>query len=562
MSLGIVSFNCKGFKSRNFDYLRDLYNKHEIMMIQETWLYSFEENVIRNTLKGCNCYTVSAMSDTDVGRQGRTFGGCAIIWNNSLNIQMFPINLTSTRICAVEGKWLNDSFLFINVYMPVLDQSMQNNNEFVDTLNEISSVLRSYPNSKVIIGGDLNVDFDRDARTRVYESLNNFLCEEMLITHDETMELDDMYFTFESVNGSRSCIDHFIFCENVYDIVKGFSVLRDGNNLSDHLPISLEVEGHIVGAEPVNEFECNNIIRWDLATNISIDNYKMILDDILETFNLPQSVLNCNDHFCTSHNGIILEYFKNIIDAVRIATAIAIPKKQNIKKKGIPGWNQYVQSFKNSSILWNNIWKSAGSPIVGELYNMKNFTKRKYHASIKYVFKNRNSFIRDKIACSLQHKNTNNFWQEIKKLNSSPNTVTNVVDNVMGENNIVNIFKDKYRALYNEHDFNYSSITRELNKLISNKCKVNKCNFNHEINRYDVIEGIKNLKNNKNDPIYHITSNCIKNGSVFFHDKLAVAFKLMLSHGISSEQLNKSIIISIPKDKRKSCSNSNKYRGI
>ena len=36
----------------------------------------------------------------------------------------------------------------------------------------------------------------------------------------------------------------------------------------------------------------------------------------------------------------------------------------------------------------------------------------------------------------------------------------------------------------------------------------------------------------------------------------------MLSHGISNDLLNRSLIISIPKDKRKSLCNSNNYRGI
>ena len=42
LDLNLLSFNIKGFKERNFDYVRELYNKYDFLMLQETWLYKFE----------------------------------------------------------------------------------------------------------------------------------------------------------------------------------------------------------------------------------------------------------------------------------------------------------------------------------------------------------------------------------------------------------------------------------------------------------------------------------------------------------------------------------------
>ena len=40
--LNIVSFNCAGFKHRNYDYINDIFKDSDILFLQETWLYSFE----------------------------------------------------------------------------------------------------------------------------------------------------------------------------------------------------------------------------------------------------------------------------------------------------------------------------------------------------------------------------------------------------------------------------------------------------------------------------------------------------------------------------------------
>ena len=172
--ISIASFNCKGFKERNFDYLKELYDKIDIMMLQETWLYSFEDNIINKIFNGCNSYSISAMNDSDIGRKGRPYGSCSIVWKNSLAIKVSPINTISNRICAVCIECDADNLLLINVYMPTIDSSVNNLNEYSDVLGELSSLIQTFNDSKILIGGDFNIDFERDVRTRFYCVLNDF----------------------------------------------------------------------------------------------------------------------------------------------------------------------------------------------------------------------------------------------------------------------------------------------------------------------------------------------------------------------------------------------------
>ena len=73
---------------------------------------------------------------------------------------------------------------------------------------------------------------------------------------------------------------------------------------------------------------------------------------------------------------------------------------------------------------------------------------------------------------------------------------------------------------------------------------------------------VDKLKNYKHDFIYEISSSNLIFGSELLYERLSVIFNSCLSHGVSTLKFNKSIIIPIPKDKRKSLNNSNNYRAI
>ena len=161
-NLKITSFNCAGFKYRNFSYLKDIFNKCDILILQETWLYNFEFSEFINVLPGCQYHAISSMNETDVGRAGRPFGGNAILWHSNLALTFTPINTISNRICSVQVKSNNFNFVIINVYMPCDDNSDSNVCMYGDVLSEISSIVSLYEDeNEIIIGGDLNVDFSR-----------------------------------------------------------------------------------------------------------------------------------------------------------------------------------------------------------------------------------------------------------------------------------------------------------------------------------------------------------------------------------------------------------------
>ena len=134
VKLKLTSFNCNGFKNRNYDYIRDIFDKCNILFLQETWLYEFEHKQYCKVLPQCQYYAVSAMDDSEIIRAGRPFGGCSIIWHKNLQLSFIPIQTISKRLCALNIKSHSVNILIINAYMPFDDHTENSFNTYGDTL--------------------------------------------------------------------------------------------------------------------------------------------------------------------------------------------------------------------------------------------------------------------------------------------------------------------------------------------------------------------------------------------------------------------------------------------
>ena len=59
--LKITTFNCQGFKDRMYDYVKEVFLKCDIMLLQETWLYNFEHTNFTNIIPNSQFHAISSM---------------------------------------------------------------------------------------------------------------------------------------------------------------------------------------------------------------------------------------------------------------------------------------------------------------------------------------------------------------------------------------------------------------------------------------------------------------------------------------------------------------------
>ena len=105
-SCKISSFNCKGFKYRNYSYLQHVFNNVDFLLLQELWLYEFEFDIIGKVLPHSSYIAKSSMK--------------------SDYFSVTSIDTESDRLCACKVQSSDIDFVLLNVYMPT-----NNNNNMI-----------------------------------------------------------------------------------------------------------------------------------------------------------------------------------------------------------------------------------------------------------------------------------------------------------------------------------------------------------------------------------------------------------------------------------------------
>ena len=64
--------------------LKDIFERCDIILLQEIRLYLFQQNIIKDLLIDSNCQTVSNIKENDYDGMGYPYGGCPIISKKSI----------------------------------------------------------------------------------------------------------------------------------------------------------------------------------------------------------------------------------------------------------------------------------------------------------------------------------------------------------------------------------------------------------------------------------------------------------------------------------------------
>ena len=237
--------------------------------------------------------------------------------------------------------------------------------------------------------------------------------------------------------------------------------------------------------------------------------YKSVLDRHLLASNVNVSLceccdLRCNKCACTEKIDTLYNVISNSCDS---AAKVAIPhsKPSGSKKGNIPikGWNEHVKPHRERALLWHRVWKDSGSPREGYIAQIMRKTRAQYHAAVKWVKRNQTAIRNEKLAMYLNSRDSSNLWGEVKKAKGANNSMPSTVDGVSGNNEIANLFANKFKTLFNSvayDDADMERLDKRLDSLIQCSCMNGLCkNHNSSVTVADVYNGIKLLKPGKKD---------------------------------------------------------------
>ena len=122
-----------------------------------------------------------------------------------------------------------------------------------------------------------------------------------------------------------------------------------------------------------------------------------------ESILMPSTSLSRTD-LCKLHD--------DIIDCLIKSSNNCIPTvNNNSKQKTIPGWNDYVKKYFESSLFWHNMWVQNGRPQQGIIAELRKSTRSKYHSAYKMVQKKEAEIRCDKMAEAIAAKSTTKMYR-------------------------------------------------------------------------------------------------------------------------------------------------------
>ncbi len=499
--------------------------------------------------------------------EGRPYGGCAILWGNSFNGRVQPLQFLSNRLCGVLVTMGNFSFMIANVYMPTdTTYNRQNMYEYNAILQEIYNMKESLDIEHIILGGDFNTDPHR--LNSLHTTAFNAMLENQNLRSWTTSEFCTADFSFESkISGVRSLIDHFVLSERLFNEIVNADVIHLGDNLSDHCPISIRIDIPVSYILPNMQLNSLRTVTplWHKATDFHMVNYHQALDVILNVKDSP--CLLCKDFQCSNptHLKDIDSLSSHIVNSCLSAADGSIPNSTTRCRPAIPGWTANVEKLQQDTLFWHSVWKSYGSPSTGAIAETRRRTRALYHKAIRDCKKEKDRHASNSMAASLANRSYKSFWSTVKKRSRVKTSLPSSIDAANGAKSIAELFADKYCALYNSVPYdvcNMCNISDEIEHLVQSKCAKGKCFMNHEVSLNDVIKCVNKLKTNKSDGNEGLSSNHIIHGSPLLFAKISTLSTAMIYHGYSAPNLRMSTIIPIVKNKKSSVNDSGNYRGI
>lgn len=565
--LTIATYNCKFFDTDTSPdkllYMNDVFSKCDYLCIQEHWLYESQFHRFDSLSSDDVVYcSVSAM-DPDIQRSGRPHGGTAIIWRRNVSYKTEVIDTCSARLCAIKIYINDDSFMLLfNVYMPT-DQRCDGFNLCVtqDVLSEVSAICQAHDATYVVVTGDLNTDFGRD--TLQTRELKQFCDSESLLPCIDS-DLARINYTFENSAGYRSIIDHCLVSQNIVGFLKSYFDYDSINNSSDHVCVfaKFQIECHYAVHRPV---QTDRKVLWYKASINDIDAYKLAVVEKLDSIVLPSEALDCKLLDCKKHKNDLEHLHDLLIDVCLSAGRKVLPKSKakSTHKRVVPGWGEYVDYKKKLALTYHQMWKDAGRPNCGELFNLRKQTRADYHYAIRKVKQKENVIRSEKMSNSLLCNDSKKFWYDVKKMKGNKNIVPLTVDDVRGDKNIANLFADKYGELYTSVESDKHSLNDIKNCI---NCRVDAMNDKDirdcMFKMNDLLNAIKCVSKGKSDGQSGLFSDHIIHCPDQFFVTLLRLYNSMLVHGVSPSRLKSSWLIPIPKNKRLQCNNSDNFRAI
>ena len=536
--IDIVTYNCRSIK-KNVHVIKDLCLKFKIIALQETMLPKQENNSMSSIHPDFEYVANSPVDLEDGILRGRPYGGVAFLFHRDISSRIKIIPTNNVRLICIDMNYCNndESVRLINCYMPYFNGN--NTDEYIHILGEINNLFSEHDNEHVIALGDFNAHIQSEFGRELIEWCRD--SEYILADYDAL--LSDTFTWISDSTGNTRWLDHVICPQALIASLKSFYVLHEQMG-SDHKPLGFKLNLDNFYLCPIQKIE-HKMRSYEVG---DVGAYNSKSENLLKQIHLPINTLTCRKHGCkdSDHQNAIKTFSYDIVQALRLSGSCKIIcKKDNCHN--IPGWNDLVKPFHEISREKYLQWKNSGCPRIGDIYQQMITSKKNFKNALKTCKLMKNTILKNRIVKDMNDKKP---WNTINKVRKNKEKLPVRIDNVYGERNIAEHWRNHYAKLFSGE----------------NHPKIDPANYaqndNMIVTVINIKSAIKRLSLNSSPGLDGITGSHLSQAhpTLFIH--LSLLFTSMFYHNFIPDILSNIKIVNLVKDYHKNLADMSNYRPI
>ena len=406
----------------------------------------------------------------------------------------------------------------------------------------------------MLVIGDWNADASKTS-SWFHRYVAKF-CQENGYIWSSGLHLPDNTFTYVSdAWGSTSWLDHCVATKDGNNIITSISVDYDCH-LSDHFPLNINV---CCDLAPKLEGRCSNRsqkIDWAKASQRDMDSYTTRADVLLRDMQkMHYELVGCTDMNCHNRNHIerIEKYYNDICNCLNTASSDTIGNRSN-KNHNKPGWSEHVAELHDIARECLRYWRIHGCPKHGIIFDDMKTSKARFKYAVRYIDRNKDAIVADRMASNLLEQNTNEFWKDVNVKNKCKTPLPQTVEGVTGMEEVAEMWRGHFSAV--------------LNCLNNERVDVASYNLACDTEENCIVSGteiercIAKLKNGKSNGMDNVSSEHLKYSSPRLASMLALCFTKMFSHGYLPTHMLSVQLVPIIKSKSGLICSKDNYRPI
>jgi len=252
----------------------------------------------------------------------------------------------------------------------------------------------------------------------------------------------------------------------------------------------------------------------------------------------------------------IIQFYNDIINCLSEAAKECIPSGKGSNHNVMPGWNDVVSDKHKESRDAFHLWCSNGKPRQGPIFDMMKRCRAQFKYAVRQCRRLELQNRADGMAKDLLQNDVKSFWKKVRNVNNSKATLATCVDRQSGEENIANMWQSHYKSLLNSvnNEKFKDDVIKDVSEIVvSDDMYV----------RAEEVRMICNkLEPGKSAGPDNLPNEALKHCNEKAYVLLAMCFTTCFIHGFLPNNMIRSEIVPLVKNKCGNLADKNNYRPV